>query len=250
MSRLKSLLAALALLPVLTTWSVKAESLDPNTLEIPKAASPESQINETPFEFDYFQQLDPETEPERKRLCGLDKVCIELWKKGKLQIYKEGRLIEGDFNNDGIQEQAMILETDAANEQTGKDYWIHITQAQEQKAGSDATPAVGNAANSPAKADAETTPISHKVLFDEMIPDAFNVIDFSWDEKRKSLVIDIGERVYHGTTAMTVDPTQTLMVAQQGKTDKVLVFVGWNAKTNKFELTMPVKGQKHKKRPN
>lgn len=257
----------------------------------------------TPFEFEYFDELlNTIPEKERERLCGLDKVCVELWRKGKLQIYKEGRLIEGDFNEDGITEQAMILETDSESEAEAgmgrKDYWIYISQPEDDKpadAKSDtsdpnakagesngtnnAAPEKESASASPAKnalatssgaktptgqsARTDTTktangpaPASlpdrlvkgHKVLLHEILPDAFNVIDFFWDPKRKGLVIDVGERIMRAGGLGVLDDGLRAAVVQPGRSEKVIVVVTWNPKTSKFDVNVPLKGFKHRKR--
>ena len=189
----------------------------------------------TPFDFEYFDELlGTVPEKERERLCGLDKVCIDLWRKGKLQIYKEGRLLEGDFNGDGVSEQAMILETDVQSESEApadrKDFWIHITQATDESTAPDKLVK------------------GRKVLLHEMLPNAFNVIDFSWDAKRKGLVIDVGERLTRSTGAGISDLNQALGTVHPGRTDKVVVVVTWNDKTNKYDLLVPIKGLKHRRR--
>ncbi len=279
-----------------------------------ESGTPEEQ--KTPFEFEYFDELlGTIPEKERERLCGLDKVCVELWKKGKLQIYKEGRLLEGDFNGDGVTEQAMILETDSESEaeigMERKDYWIYISQPDEVSAakteaekGSGKDPSSKtepNAVNSDAKtaeldpgkitgirfgktpeiqydktesaSKLELTPPSgvrpgatsgsaattkpaaadslvkgHKILLHELIPDAFNVIDFFWDPKRKGLVIDVGERLLRSTGSGITDPTQMVGVVQPGVTQKIVVVVTWNSKTNRYDVIVPVKGLKHRRR--
>lgn len=199
----------------------------------------------TPFEFEYFDELlGTIPEKERERLCGLDKVCVELWRKGKLQIFKEGRLIEGDFNEDGITEEAMILETDSVSDATQKDYWIYVSQPESEG------PRIQN--EIPEKSGTPPLPEKlvkgHKILLHEPIPDAFNVIDFFWDPKRKGLVIDIGERLMRSSSNGLSDPSQVTGVVQSGVAQKVVVVVTWNSKSNKFDLIVPIKGLKHRKR--
>ncbi len=240
--------------------------------------SAETQTDQkTPFEFEYFEELlNTVPEKERERLCGLDKVCVELWRKGKLQIYKEGRLIEGDFNEDGITEQAMILETDSESEAEAgmgrKDYWIYISQPEDDKTADtksdspapDTKPAeTGGSNNSGAAGDNSKTEANkslsgaalpdrlvkgHKVLLHEILPDAFNVIDFFWDPKRKGLVIDVGERIMRAGSMGVLDDGLRAAVVQPGHSEKVIVVVTWNPKTSKYDVLVPLKGFKHRKR--
>lgn len=296
--------------------------------------SAETQTDQkTPFEFEYFEELlNTVPEKERERLCGLDKVCVELWRKGKLQIYKEGRLIEGDFNEDGITEQAMILETDSESEAEAgmgrKDYWIYISQPEDDKtadsksdtAALNLTPAetggsstglaketgavstvqmnlparssgaktatidsTSPAAAKPSTAESASTAAAspaarssaaespkteankslsgaapaalperlvkgHKVLLHEILPDAFNVIDFFWDPKRKGLVIDVGERIMRAGGMGVLDDGLRAAVVQPGHSEKVIVVVTWNPKTSKYDVLVPLKGFKHRKR--
>ena len=97
----------------------------------PAPQTPPKTPTQTPFDYDYYEELmAPVPDHEQERLCGLDKVCMTLWKKGKLQLYKEGRLFVSDFNQDGIKDEAVILEKDEPDFPEDKDYLISITTKQ------------------------------------------------------------------------------------------------------------------------
>ena len=108
--------------------------------------SPDESAEQSPFEYEYFEELiEPIEGGGTERLCGLDKVCVTLWKKGKLQIYKEGRLLEGDFNNNGIPDEAIVLEKDLADATTN------------QNATDTASDAKGNSTNNASKHETTKT---------------------------------------------------------------------------------------------
>lgn len=171
---------------------------------------------QTAFEFDEFQGMVagvPNNEVER--LCGLDKICVTLWKKGKLQIYKEGRVFRGDFNQDGVQDEAIILERDASDDDPeDKEFLVCIT-----------TPENG----------------LHKVLLHEVIPGANNVVEVFVDEARKALVIDTGGRIIRSQSMASYGDMP--LYPASAKEIKVVVLVVWNPKTKRFDLVTPALGK-------
>lgn len=234
--------SALAQSSLITKDSLIAQA--PST-GAPEAPAEEASAPQTPFEYDYFEELMEPAPHESERLCGLDKVCVKLWKSGKLEVYKEGRLLEGDFNGDGVADAAMILEKDSKTEQVGKDYWIYVSTAA-AAAKSDAASATKSDAAAAAKTDAPPVKEGHKLMLYSQIPDAFNVVEFGWDEEKKALVIDIGERIMHTNASMYMDPAGMVGNNMSGKTEKVLVLVSWNPTSQKYEMHEPVKSRKHK----
>lgn len=204
-------LLASMLLAILPGSPVIAEGAVPTSN--PPAAEEEKK---DPFEYEYFEDLvSPVPAHEEERLCGLDKVCVTLWKKGKLQIYKQGRLFEGDFNFDSKPDEAVILEKDDPDDPTGKEYYIYISSKE------------GN---------------ERKVLLHELIPGAPNIIDVFIDRVKNAIVIDTGGRITRTSSIGSVGGSG--YVYETGQVIKVVVVIVWNAKSGKFDLITPGFGKK------
>ena len=193
------------------TAAVRAETSPP----IEKASEQKAE-QKTAFDFDYYEELmDPLPGKEHERLCGLDKVCVELWRKQKMQVWKEGRLFTGDFNGDGSTDEAVILEGEDPDDEDEKVFYIYISSKDK---------ATGK----------------RKVEFHELLTEAKNIVDVFWDKNKNALVIDTGGRVVRTESA-----TASVGAAGVGysyPTDKVLkvvLVVSWDAKANKYELIQP-----------
>lgn len=197
-------------------------ALAEGSLPIENAAEQKNE-QRTPFDFDYYEDLmQPVPDKERKRLCGLDKICVELWQKQKMHVYKEGRLFTGDFNSDGITDEAVILEGEEADDPDEKVYYIYISSKDKDKG-------------------------ERKLWFHEVLPDARNVVDVFFDKDKNALVIDTGGRVVRTESATTsVGASGSGYTYSTGKVRKVVIVVLWNPKNNTYELLQP--GEQNNKR--
>ena len=174
-------------------------------------SSASSTENKEPFEFEYFEEMmNPVESREKERLCGLDKVCVTLWKKGKLKLFKEGRLFEADFDGDGVKDEAVILEQDVEDDPMAKEYLVYISNVRDGQ---------------------------RKILLHELVPEAQNIIDVFWDPVKKALVIDTGGRIVKTQTMESIGGSGYMY--ETGKVLKVVVVVKFNAQTNKFDIFVP-----------
>lgn len=193
-------------------WSAEDGTKPASSAQPGSTAVNEGSENKEPFEFDYYETLmNPLETRQRERLCGLDKVCIELWRKGKLQINKEGRLFSWDFNGDGKADEAVILEEDDEDDPASKNYLVYITTTSE---------------------DGKT-----KILFHELLPEAHNVIDVFVDKTKNALVIDTGGRIVRTQTHLSYGYDGAYY--QSGQTLKVVVVVHFDPKLGKFQSLVP-----------
>ena len=215
--------------PLETSSATKAPDSAAAASNDPKAASsaeqksasaaPDAGEKRTPFDYEYFEELmnsihavsNPNEAKESERLCGLDSYCITLWKKGQLQVYKDGRLISGDFNGDGISDDAFITERDKNGGASGKEYAISITTKVNGKG---------------------------KILMHQTLREANNIVEFFWDADKKAIVIDTGKRVVK--TATVTNVTGSGFKNESNQNFKVVATVTWNPKTEKFDLLYPV----------
>ncbi len=193
------------------TAGVRAETAPP----IEKAPEQKAE-QKTAFDYDYYEELmQPVPTKEHERLCGLDKVCIELWRKQKMEVWKEGRLFTGDFNGDGVTDEAVILEGEDPDDEAEKVFYVYISSKDK---------ATGQ----------------RKVEFHELLAGAKNVVDVFWDKNKNALVIDTGGRVVRTESATTsVGAAGTGFSYATGKVLKVVLVVSWDAKANKYELIYP-----------
>ncbi|MBX9688661.1 MAG: hypothetical protein K2X27_18275 [Candidatus Obscuribacterales bacterium] len=176
----------------------------------------------TPFDFDYYENLlQSLAKTDRIRICGLDKVCVNLWRKGKLQIFKEGRIFEGDFNSDGEADEAVILEEDDDDDSDLKTYCIHISTL-----GKDG---------------------SRRVILHEAIPTAQNIIDVFVDRTKNAIVIDTGGRLAKTTSIESLGGVGGYMY-EVGRVIKVVAVVAWDKKSQKFDIFMPSYEKSKKKK--
>ncbi len=210
----QALLSAALLGSMLSGYLLPASAEDAASFK-PEGSLPASSTEgKHVFEYDYYAQLtDPLPAHEEERLCGLDKICVTLWRKGKLEIFKEGRLFQGDFNSDGIEDEAMVLEKDQEDDPLGKDYYIYISTKY--------------------KPDDKPT-----VLLHELIPNASNIVDVFWDQKRNALVIDTGGRIERNESISQIGGA-AYVYESAAKVYKVVVVVSWNPKTDKFDVIEP-----------
>jgi hypothetical protein len=184
----------------------------PPTQSCPAKPSPASApaATQTPFEFEYFEELmAPVEDWKDERLCGLDKVCMVLWKKGKLQIYREGRIYTGDYNLDGMPDEALILEKDDPDDPTIKEFYVSITSAEKGR---------------------------RKCLLHQLIPNANNILSVDWDPEKKALIIDTGGRV---TKTPMITTYGTGAIYGNTQVIKLIVVVVWNPRTRKFDVLTP-----------
>lgn len=204
-----------------TTAGTAADDI-PTPRPVDDIPTPRPDQGKSVFEFDSYEQIvNPLLSGENERLCGLDKACIELWRKGKLQIFTEGRLFTGDFNNDGKPDSAVILEKDIdEDDPSEKAFYIYITTAGEDG--------------------------KRKVLLHELLPDTHSIVEFFWDAKRNALVIDTGGRVQRSENVTQLGGAAFIYESAE-KLYKVIIAISWNPKTQKFDIVSPVFGKKKRK---
>ncbi len=175
-----------------------------------------------PFDFDYFEELmAPVPNHEEERLCGLDKVCVTLWKKGQLQVDQAGHILNGDFNGDGISETAIVLEQNPPDAPADKSFLIYISQKQGE---------------------------TRKVLLHALLPEAKNILEMFWDDEKKAIVIDTGGRFVQ--TDILSSYNGSIYSYNAGKVQKVVEVVLWNPKTSTFDIIDPSKFDKIQKKTN
>lgn len=188
------------LLSLLSSSSISAQELQESNHN-----KEQRRIQLEAFDYGLFEQmLSQSPRREKVRLCGLDKVCMEMWKDGRLAIGRRGKLVMADFDLDGSVDRAILLEQDVADR---KDFYILVA--------------------STVKTTART------VLADEVVPEVHNVVDFFWDDSRKALVIDTGERIIKPKSTLVMDETPVLMNEAADQIEKVFTWITWNPRSNR-----------------
>ncbi len=206
--------ALLALAIVCQPWlcglsmplAMATEDMNPETsLEAKQEAngdSPGQSREAEPFEYEYFAEMvSLSPQKEKIRLCGLDKVCMEMWKSGRLAVMKNGKFVLGNFDGTGDSEEAMILEQDS---KTGaRDYFVFVTSPRSE---------------------------GRMLLAEELIPDVHNIVDFFWDPSRKAFAVDTGERLMKQDSTLRVEGSapRTVLTGQSGLIEKVFTWITWN----------------------
>jgi len=204
----KSISLSVAMLALITcAKSTAEEAASPS----PPAVS-SGQTQEKVFDFDlYKSMIDPLNGDGSERLCGLDQVCIDLWHKEKLEIYKDGRLFSGDFNGDGRPDEAIILEKDNPKMLLGKEFYILITSTDDDG--------------------------KQKVLLHELLPNATNIVSTRWDKESKALLVDTGGRAQRSNVNVTqIGGPSVINETGAGQSEKSVISIVWNGKDNKFDV--------------
>ena len=218
-SALQALIACLLLASPLTALAEEGSADNNKTGGQPAQGQPAQ--GKSAFEFDFYDQImNPLLTREDERLCGLDKACIDLWRKGKLQIFKEGNLFTADFNMDGKPDTAMILEKYIDDDPTDKAYYIYISTK-----------------------DAEG---KEQILLHEPLVDARNIVDTWYDDKKNALIIDTGGRIQKSESVTQLGGAAFIYESAE-KLYKVIIAISWNPKIDKFEIVCPAFGKKKRK---
>ena len=174
----------------------------------------------TPFDYDsYTDLMSPIPNSSDERLQGLDKSLMNLWRQEKLQVQKEGHMLSGDFNGDGVADDSILLEKDSDEDPAGKDVWIAITTKKDG---------------------------TRKLLCHKKLPGAHaSIISFSWDADKHEFAIDTGKRVTQTETLSSVGGSG--FKTQTDQTRKEIILVSWNPKKEEFDVHLPSTAKtKHK----
>lgn len=163
------------------------------------------------FDYDEFlavRSLDPEM--QESRLCGLNKVCMRLWKNGEMKVPEHGMVVRADFDGDGETDIGVAMERDKPNELEGLDYFVMA--AAKTKDGS-------------------------KLLQTYPLVGAHTIIEMYWDSVKKSMAIDSGERQLTSESTVTLsDGNRTVSFSPKtGAVEMRLTYLRWNDKSKKFD---------------
>lgn len=211
MQKAKVLMLALTVSICLTGLALTKSSAE-------ETATPAAQI--TPFDYDFYTELmSPIPNSSDERLQGLDKNLMSLWRQEKLQVQKEGRILSGDFNGDGIADEAILLEKDSDEDPSGKDVWIAITSKKDG---------------------------ARKLLCHKKLPGAHaSIISFTWDAGKHEFAIDTGKRIIQTETVSSVGGSG--FGTRTDQTKKEIILVSWNPKKDEFDVHVPSTAKtKHK----
>lgn len=161
-------------------------------------------------EFIAVRALDPEM--AEARLCGMNKMCMRLWKNGELMATEHGMVVRADFNEDGERDIGIAMEKDKPEPEEGIDYFIMA--ATKNKDG------------------------SYRLLQTVPLHSAHAVIDTYWAEPKHSIAIDTGERQLMSESTVTMQGNGKLIGGFSKKTGTVeahLTYLSWDAKAKKFD---------------
>ncbi len=160
-------------------------------------------------EFAAIKALAPEM--EGARLCGLNKVCMRLWRDGEMSVPEHGMVVREDLDGDGAGDVAVMLEKDKPKEEEGLDYFIIM---------------------------ANRSSLGWKLLGLKQIEDARSIVCAAWDPDKKSVAVDAGERHLVSESTVTMEDGRLIGGLRQhsGNVEIVYTYVTFNPKTKKFDI--------------
>lgn len=164
------------------------------------------------FEYDEFtaiRALDPTMADAR--LVGMNKACMRLWKHGEMAATERGMVVRADFNGDGLTDIAIAMEKDRPNSEELLDYFV--------------------------VAAARTKDGGHKLMQTVPLSNAHTVVEMHWDDERKSITVDSGERELASQSTVTMLGNGSIIGGLSKKTGDVytgLMFLTWDVKTKTF----------------
>lgn len=167
-----------------------------------------------PIYFDYqefaaIKALAPEMEDAR--LCGLNKVCMRLWRDGEMSVPEHGMVVREDLDSDGATDVAVMLEKDKPKVEEGLDYFIIM---------------------------ANRSSAGWKLLGLKQIEDARSIVGAAWDAEKKGVAVDAGERHLVSESTVTMEEGRLIggLRHHSGNVEIIYTYVTWNPRTKKFEL--------------
>lgn len=163
-------------------------------------------------EFEAVRALDPNM--SNARLCGMNKVCMKLWKNGEMLATEHGMVVRADFNGDGQTDIAVALEKDHSASETSLDYFV-IAAARAKDGG---------------------------LRFMETVPfgTGHPIIELFWQEPKRAIGVDTGERQFYSQSTVTVLGSGNILGGLSKKTGEVearLTYLNWDTKSRKFDLS-------------
>lgn len=163
-------------------------------------------------EFEAVRALDPTM--SNARLCGMNKVCMKLWKNGEMLATEHGMVVRADFNGDGQTDIAVALEKDHSNSESSLDYFV-IAAARAKDGG---------------------------LRFMETVPfgTGHPIIELFWQESKRAIGVDTGERQFYSQSTVTMVGSGNILGGLSKKTGEIearLTYLNWDTKTRKFDLS-------------
>lgn len=161
-------------------------------------------------EFIAVRSLDPTL--SEARLCGLNKVCMKLWKNGELMVPEHGMVVRADFDSDGVTDVGVAMERDKTAPAEGADYFM-VTATKKDGA--------------------------YKLLETVPLEKARSIVESYWDLEKRAIAVDTGERelISESTGTMQSDgKLLTSFTAKTGTVEAKLKYLRWDKKTGKFAI--------------
>jgi hypothetical protein len=164
------------------------------------------------FEYDEFTAIRAlDATMAESRLAGMNKTCMRLWKNGDMAATEHGMVVRADFNGDGLTDTAVAMEKDRPNAEDVLDYFV-VAAARTKEGG-------------------------YKLMQTVPLTDAHTIVEMHWDDERKSITVDTGERELASQSTVTMLGNGSIIGGLSKKSGDVytgLTFLTWDGKTKKF----------------
>lgn len=165
------------------------------------------------FDYDEFlaiRSLDPNM--QEARLCGLNKMCMRFWKNGEMMVPEHAMVVRADFDGDGTVDTGVAMEKDKPEGQEGLDFFIMAATKEKNV---------------------------YKLMQTISLPTAHTIVEVYWDEIKKQIGIDTGERQVTSESTVFAQADGKLVGGfkpKSGMVESRLTYLRWNAKEKKFDV--------------